>query len=101
MVSVRLFTLDNVRTFELSNVLTTEGSMAGILNLFGRKVLITLVVTVVATVITFALRSAGANSVLVFVFSAIALAGLASLVGDGTDQLGHRLGHGATGVLQS
>jgi len=75
--------------------------MAGMLSMFGRKVLITVVVTLLATVITLVLKSLGADSVLVFILSAIALAGLASLVGDGTDQLGHRLGHGATGVLQS
>jgi Ca2+:H+ antiporter len=75
--------------------------LSGALNMLGRKVVITLVVTVVATVVTILLRAAGANSVLVFILSAIALAGLASLVGDGTEQLGHRLGHGATGVLQS
>jgi Ca2+:H+ antiporter len=37
----------------------------------------------------------------VFVTSAITLAGLAGLVGEGTDQLGDRFGPGATGVLQS
>jgi Ca2+:H+ antiporter len=73
----------------------------GLAELLGKKVLITFVVTVVATVVTIVLRVAGANSVLVFILSAVALAGLASLVGDGTEQLGHRLGHGATGVLQS
>jgi Ca2+:H+ antiporter len=39
--------------------------------------------------------------VAIFVASAVALAGLAALVGEGTDQLGTRLGHGATGVVQS
>jgi len=38
----------------------------------------------------------------VFIVSAVALAGLASLVGDGTDQLlGHRMGPAGAGVLQS
>src|SRR5205807_3299674 len=54
-----------------------------------------------ATLLTLILRLSSADSVVVFIVSAIALAGLASLVGDGTDQLGHRLGPGATGVLQS
>jgi Ca2+:H+ antiporter len=36
-----------------------------------------------------------------FIFSAAALAVLATLVGSGTEQLGARLGPGATGVLQS
>src|SRR5205085_4351820 len=41
------------------------------------------------------------NAVLVFVMSAAALALLAALVGEATDQVGARLGPGATGVLQS
>lgn len=73
----------------------------GILSLIGRKVQITLAIAVVATALTLVLRSIGAGSVVVFILSAIALAALASLVGDGTDQLGQRLGSGATGVLQS
>src|SRR5207302_7925344 len=70
-------------------------------NLLGRKVLITIGVAGLAMLLTLFLRITGAGSVVVFVISAVALAGLASLVGDGTDQLGHRLGPGATGVLQS
>ncbi len=73
----------------------------GILRLIGRKVQITLAVAVAATALTLLLRSIGAGSVVVFILSAIALAALASLVGDGTDQLGQRMGSGATGVLQS
>src|SRR6476620_4935481 len=73
----------------------------GILGILGTKALIILVVSVLATIITLVLKLAGADSVLVFVVSAIALAGLAALVGEGTDQLGHRMGPGATGVLQS
>src|SRR3954454_7951 len=73
----------------------------GLGSLLGRKVIITIVVTVIATVLTFILRSTGANDVLVFGVSAVALAALASLVGDATDQLGNRMGPGATGVLQS
>ncbi|HLI69846.1 MAG TPA: calcium/proton exchanger [Ktedonobacteraceae bacterium] len=42
-----------------------------------------------------------ANSVLIFVMTGSALAILAALVGAATDQLGSRLGPGATGVLQS
>jgi Ca2+:H+ antiporter len=67
----------------------------------GRNATILLAVAVVATVATFLARSAGATEVLVFVLSAVALAGLAGLVGEGTDQIGARLGPGATGVLQS
>ena len=42
-----------------------------------------------------------ANAVLIFVVAGVALALLAALVGQATDQLGARLGAGATGVLQS
>lgn len=55
----------------------------------------------IATLLAAALTLNHASSVLTFTTSAIALASLASLVGEGTDQLGSRLGPGATGVLQS
>ena len=42
-----------------------------------------------------------ANAVLGFVITAAALAILAMVVGDATEQLGKRLGPGATGILQS
>ena len=44
---------------------------------------------------------AGWGDVLAFVFAAVAVAMLASLVGRSVEQLGDRLGAGATGVLQS
>ena len=47
------------------------------------------------------LHYAHANAVLAFVVTAAALALLAVMVGDATEQLGSRLGPGATGVLQS
>jgi len=42
-----------------------------------------------------------ANAVLTFLVSAVALATLATVVGQATEQLGNYLGPGATGVLQS
>src|SRR5919107_5399026 len=42
-----------------------------------------------------------ANAVLGFIVTAAALAFLAMMVGDATEQLGKRLGPGATGILQS
>lgn len=42
-----------------------------------------------------------ANAVLSFIVSGVALAVLAALVGEATEQLGSRFGPGATGVLQS
>jgi Ca2+:H+ antiporter len=79
----------------------SSGQPKGILSLFDTRERITILLSVLATLLTIVLRSIGANSVVVFFVSAIALAALASMVGDGTDQLGHRLGPGATGVLQS
>lgn len=48
-----------------------------------------------------ALHYAHANVVLAFGVTALALAVLAMIVGDATEQLGSRLGPGATGILQS
>jgi Ca2+:H+ antiporter len=67
----------------------------------GRKALIMGGAAVAATVATVVLKSTGAGDITVFIASAVALAMLASLVGEATDQLGARLGPGATGVVQS
>src|SRR6476659_9593641 len=56
---------------------------------------------VVVVLIAGVLHFAGANPVLSFAVIAVALALLAVVVGDATEQLGSRLGPGATGVLQS
>lgn len=56
---------------------------------------------VVATVFAGVLSFTQANAVLTFVVSGVALALLAALVGEATDQLGSYLNPGATGVLQS
>jgi Ca2+:H+ antiporter len=58
-------------------------------------------VAVGASVAALLLRVGGAGGVAVFIASAIGLAGLAAMVGEGTEQLSHRLGPKATGVLQS
>ncbi|MBX3283399.1 MAG: calcium/proton exchanger [Acidobacteria bacterium] len=47
------------------------------------------------------LHYSGANPIIAFVVTAGALALLAVIVGESTDQLGRRLGPGATGILQS
>jgi Ca2+:H+ antiporter len=75
--------------------------LSRVLDRFGRTATILGAVAIVATLATFILRLVGGDHVVVFVVSAVALAGLAGLVGEGTDQLGHRFGPGATGVLQS
>ncbi len=69
--------------------------------LLGRQATVLVVVALAASLLTLSLVLAGADPTLVFVVSAVALAGLAGVVGEGTDQLGNRLGPGATGVLQS
>ena len=56
------------------------------------------VVLVVGAAVT---RYVDVNSVLAFVLAGLTIAALASLVGRSVDQLGDRLGSGATGVLQS
>ncbi len=62
-----------------------------------------IIVGLAAAAVIFAgtLHYAGANAVLSFGISAAALALLAVIVGDATEQLGSRLGPGATGILQS
>ena len=67
----------------------------------GRTATIIALVAAVATIAAFLLDGLGISQTVVFVVSAIALASLAMLIGEGTDQLGRRLGPGATGVLQS
>ena len=67
----------------------------------GRRALILGAVAIAATIAGAALRFSGAGDIVVFVVTAIALASLASVVGEATDQLGMRMGPGATGVVQS
>jgi len=55
----------------------------------------------ITTIAAGTLHYAHANAVLAFGVTAVALALLAMIVGDATEQLGSRLGPGATGVLQS
>jgi Ca2+:H+ antiporter len=58
-------------------------------------------VAVGASLAALTLLVSGAAGVPVFAASAVGLAGLAAMVGEGTEQLGRRLGPRATGVLQS
>ena len=68
---------------------------------FGTRTRILASVAVAASLGALAGRSFALSPVAVFAVSGIALAGLAAMVGEGTDQLSHRFGPGATGVLQS
>ncbi len=78
--------------------MTTTRAGSGMLN---RKEWITLAVAVAGTLLTALLQGIGADHVLVFAVAAVTMGGLASMVGDATDQLAVRFGPGATGVLQS
>lgn len=69
--------------------------------LLGRTAGLTAAGAIGAAVVAFALKAASADHTLVFVVSAVALAGLATLIGQGTEQLGHRFGPRTTGILQS
>jgi len=67
----------------------------------GRRALILGTVALVATVAGATLKFSHAGDIVVFVVTAVALASLASVVGEATDHLGRRMGPGATGVIQS
>ncbi|HET7456756.1 MAG TPA: calcium/proton exchanger [Gemmatimonadaceae bacterium] len=66
-----------------------------------RSDVITLSLAAAATVAAAAFTLAGGGPVVRFVAAAVALSLLATVVGHATDQLGSRMGPGATGVLQS
>jgi Ca2+:H+ antiporter len=68
---------------------------------FDRETRVVALTAGLGSLATLALRLAAAPDLAIFAASAVALAGLAALVGGGTDQLGIRLGPSATGVLQS
>jgi Ca2+:H+ antiporter len=72
-----------------------------VLKVLSRKDRITLAAGVICSVATGILHFAGLNAVVTFVIALLALAALAALVGQATEQVGTRLGPGATGVLQS
>lgn len=59
------------------------------------------VVSIIASVLTAILTLTGVNAVLTFLVSAVALAILAIVVGEATEQLGNYMGPGATGIVQS
>jgi Ca2+:H+ antiporter len=66
-----------------------------------RRARVIAVAAFAATLAAAALTIAGASGTPMFLVSAVALGGLAALVGEATYQLGARFGAGATGVLQS
>jgi Ca2+:H+ antiporter len=72
-----------------------------VLTYFETRTRIIVLVAVGASLAALLLRAGSASGVAIFTASAIGLAGLAALVGEGTEQLAHRLGPRATGVVQS
>jgi len=66
-----------------------------------RKEKILIGVCLIGVIAAGVLHYAGGNAVVAFLITAAALALLAMIVGDATEQLGSRLGPGATGVLQA
>ena len=66
-----------------------------------RKEKIVIALCAIAASASGILHFAHANAIVAFAVTAIALALLAMIVGDATEQLGSRLGPGATGVLQA
>ncbi len=66
-----------------------------------RREAIELGITVVLVAIAAICHYGGLGAVATFLLSAVALAALARLVGQGTEQLGARLGSGSAGVVQS
>ncbi|MEA2609917.1 MAG: Ca2+:H+ antiporter [Chloroflexota bacterium] len=75
--------------------------LTSIPGLLGRTTVVTALVAGASGGLAFALDATGVTQTAVFLASAVALGALAVLIGQGTDQLGHRFGPGATGILQS
>jgi Ca2+:H+ antiporter len=69
--------------------------------MFSRRDFVTIAIALLASAATGLATYAGLNHVLAFVLGAVALAGLASLIGDATDHLGRYLSPAATGIVQS
>jgi len=71
------------------------------MRILSRTERLTLAIAVVGSVASGVIDLTHGNAIALFVVSGLALALLAALVGQATEQLGTRLGPGATGVLQS
>lgn len=72
-----------------------------VLSVVGRRGQVLIVLAVASIVVSAALVFADVPAVLTFAATAVALGILASLVGEGTDQLSTRLSPAATGIVQS
>jgi Ca2+:H+ antiporter len=76
-------------------------TLASLPSTLGRTATIVAAVAILTTILAFALSGLGSSQTIVFIVSAIALAALAVLIGQGTDELGQRFGPATTGILQS
>ncbi len=72
-----------------------------LMSTLGRTATLVATFAIAATTTSFVIAFAGVSQTIVFAASALALAAWAVLIGEGTDELGHRFGPGATGILQS
>lgn len=75
--------------------------LSGALAALTRRQRITIGIALVATALAGIFNFVSIGAVVTFIVAGVALAMLAALVGDATEQLGTRLSPGATGVLQS
>ena len=69
--------------------------------IMGRAASLTAAAAAAGTLAAFVLNAIGVSQTVVFVVAAVSLAALATLIGQGTEQLGHRFGPRTTGILQS
>lgn len=72
-----------------------------ILKTLGRTTSLTATAALGLGVVAFVLNALAVSQTVVFVVAALALAGLATLIAQATEQLGHRFGPRTTGILQS
>lgn len=78
-----------------------SGKFGNGLAVLGMRTRVMLGAALAATLLSALLTFAVGGAIVIFVVSGVALALLAALVGEATEQLGTRLGPSATGVLQS
>jgi Ca2+:H+ antiporter len=90
-----------IETMTIETAATPSQPRPSIAGLLGRRALFLIGLAAVAGGISLFLELTHGDPTATFIASAVALAGLAGLVGEGTEQLGQRFGPGLTGVMQS
>src|SRR3954454_12397766 len=89
------------RHIPVSSAVPPVTTFASLPSILGRTAIVVLIVAGLSTALAFALNGAGVSQTAVVVVSAVALGALATLIGQGTDELGERFGPATTGILQS